>query len=104
MTRAEIIEAARPHLIANVTLYETSAGGRQNPVSAGWGCPCTVSKAEPITGWDAFPQLGGNPMKPGERRRLGLVFLTEDGARAIRDAGKFYLWEGKFIGEASVVE
>ncbi len=88
MTRAEQVEAARPHLIADVTLYETSAGGRQHPIHSGWGCPCTVSKAHPITAWDAFPQLAGSSMNPGERRRLGLVFMTEDGAHVMRQAGR----------------
>jgi hypothetical protein len=44
------------------------------------------------------------PLAPGERRRLGFVFLSGGDAAAIfRRAGTFYLWEGRFIGEATVV-
>ena len=54
-------------------------------------------------GYDALPLLGDEPLMPGSERRLGFLFLSEDGAEAIRRAGKFFLWEGGFIGEGSVV-
>ena len=39
-----------------------------------------------------------------ESRRLGFVFLSgEESAAIFRQAGKFFLWEGRFIGEAVVV-
>jgi len=41
---------------------------------------------------------------PGETRRLGFFFMSEnDAADAMREAGSFYLWEGRLIGEARVV-
>jgi len=44
-------------------------------------------------------------MSPGEIRRLGFVFLSGDEAASqLRQAGHFYLWEGGFIGEATVIE
>jgi hypothetical protein len=44
------------------------------------------------------------PLAPGDRRRLGFVFLSGDeAAEKMRLAGVFYLWEGRFIGEAMVV-
>ena len=44
------------------------------------------------------------PFAPGERRRLGFVFLNgEDAAAVLRRAGTFYLWEGRFIGGAKVL-
>jgi len=44
------------------------------------------------------------PLKPGESRRVGFVFLSgEEAAAVFRRAGVFYLWEGRFIGEAVVV-
>jgi len=62
-----------------------------------------VSKSEPLTGWDGWPLLD-EPLGPGERRRLGFVFLSgERAADIFRKAGRFYLWEGGFIGEAIVV-
>jgi hypothetical protein len=43
-------------------------------------------------------------MSPGETRRVGICFLSgESAAQIFRSAGKFYLWEGGFIGEAMVV-
>lgn len=79
-------------------------GGRQSVIYRGWGCPCSVTKNEPITGYDGWPLLGDEPIKPGEHRRLGFVFASgEEAANVLRAAGKFYLWEGHFIGEAIVV-
>jgi hypothetical protein len=44
-------------------------------------------------------------MNPGETRRVGFIFPFADDAWSIlKRAGKFYLWEGSFIGEALVVE
>jgi hypothetical protein len=36
-------------------------------------------------------------------RRLGFVFLSKEGIERIRSAGGFSLWEGRFIGEATVI-
>ena len=36
------------------------------------------------------------------KKRLGFVFLTEEAPGILSDAGQFYLWEGKVIGEATV--
>ena len=63
-----------------------------------------VSQAEPLVGWDAIPLLRDDPIAPGEQRRIGFCFLAGDEAATVmRNAGRFYLWEGKFIGEAVVV-
>jgi hypothetical protein len=105
MGRAEFQRTASPHLIADVTMYATENGGRAGPAYPGWGCPCMVSQAEPLTGWDALPLLRDDALAPGQQRRLGFCFLSGEAAATImRDAGRFYLWEGKFIGEAVVVE
>jgi hypothetical protein len=43
-------------------------------------------------------------MSPGETRRVGISFLSQEKAAQIfRAAGKFYLWEFRIIGEAIVV-
>jgi len=53
---------------------------------------------------DGWPVLGDTAIQPGESRRLGFVFLSgEETAKLLRDAGKFFLWEGGFIGEAVAV-
>jgi hypothetical protein len=53
--------------------------------------------------WDAWPQLGDDWLQLGETRRVGFVFLQPEGAQVMREAGKFYLWEGVIVGEATVV-
>ncbi|RVT91186.1 hypothetical protein EOD43_16870 [Sphingomonas crocodyli] len=104
MSRRNIQREAAPQIVADVRMYETSDGGRATPALPGWGCPLIVSKSQPISGWDALPLLRDDPLRPGESRRLGFVFLSRDEAiAAITRAGRFYLWEGRVIGEATVV-
>jgi hypothetical protein len=63
-----------------------------------------VSNKEPWIGFDALPLLRDDPLLPGQRRRLGFVFLSPDDALpVVREAGRFYLWEGRIVGEADVV-
>ena len=98
------LQTMSPQLVADVTLYPTSGGGRKSTVFPGWGCPCCISKQHPLVGYDGWPLLGDTPLEPGEQRRLGFVFLSgEEAAELMRNAGIFYLWEGHFIGEAIVV-
>ena len=64
-----------------------------------------VDKGEPLEGWDALLLLRDQPLNPGETRRLGFVFLSgQEAVKPLRAAGRFYLWDGRFIGEAVVVE
>lgn len=104
MSREQIQRSAEPHLVADVTMYETDRGGRRQPAVPGWGCPAMLSQDYPLTGWDVLLLLRDQPIAPGEKRRLGFYFLSgETGAALFRKAGRFYLWEGGFIGEARVV-
>lgn len=48
-------------------------------------------------------QLGDELFEPGSERRVGFVFLTPEGLEKVKEAGRFYLWEGRFIGEADVL-
>ena len=92
-----------PQLIADVTLCPTAKGGKEFAVRPGWGCPCAVSKSTPLIGYDAWPLLD-EPLAPGGHRRVGFVFFAgEEAADVFRKAGIFYLWEGRFVGEAVVV-
>lgn len=105
MTRAEQLLGLLPQIVADVTMYPTAEGGRRASAPAGWGCPCCVSNAQPVVGYAGWPLLGTGTLEPGDRRRLGFVFLTGDeAAQVMRDAGKFYLWEGGYIGEAVIVQ
>lgn len=84
-------------------MYETAAGGRTGPAYSGWGCPCMVSQMEPLIGYGALLLIGDEPLLPGETRQLGFVFLShEEAIPAMRTAGRFFLWEGRFVGEAIV--
>ena len=103
MTRAEWISTVQPELIADVRMYTTADGGKKIPALPGWGCPCHVSK-ERLVGYDGWPILK-EPLAPGDRRRLGFVFLSgQEAADVFRKAGGFYLWEGRVVDEAHVVE
>ncbi len=62
-----------------------------------------VSLTQPLVGYDARLQLGEASLAPGSSRRIGFVFLSPEGADTIREAGRFYLWEGRAIGEAVIV-
>ena len=105
MSRIAIQRIAEPELTADVTLVRTEDGGRQGPVMPGYGCLVTISQNEPFEGWDALLLLRDEPLQPGETRRLGFVFLSgQKAVEALRTAGRFFLWEGTFIGEAVVVQ
>jgi len=104
MSRVEIQREAAPEIVADVRMYETADGGRATPAAPGWGCPVMVSDVEPPVGFDALPLLRDQALEPGECRRSGFVFLLpQEALAAIANAGRFYLWEGRFVGEATVV-
>jgi hypothetical protein len=105
MSRADFLRTQAPHLFAEVRMFDTADGGRKGPAYPGWGCPCMLSKADPLIGYDALPFLDDGNLLPGETRRLGFYFLShEEAVPLMRKAGQFYLWEGGFIGEATVVD
>ena len=110
--RAERIGNLKPAFFADLRLYATEDGGRKQPVYLGFGCPCFLEKKELKRGadgaanppaYDAWPLLGEEPMQPGEARRVGFVTLSSESADVLGRAGRFYLWDGRFIGEAQVV-
>ena len=105
MSNPEPWQTRTPDLVADVWLYPTENGGRSIPILGlvPYGCPCLTSKDPQQGGWDARLQLGDEPFAPGTRRRVGFVFLWPEGAKTMKRAGHFYLWEGRFIGEAQVV-
>lgn len=89
-------------LTVDLYLYPTDAGGRRKPIGIGWGCPCIGDK-NVLEGWDGYPLLESE-MLPGERRRVGYSFLSgREAVAALTPFGRFYLWEGRLIGEAEIV-
>lgn len=99
-----VTRVLEPDLIADVTFYPTEAGGKTQPVFSGYGCPCMVSNAKPWSGWDARLMFQGEPILPGQKRRVSFAFLTREGALTISKAQHFFLWEGRVVGEATVRE
>ena len=104
MSREDFLRTATPHFIADVTFRTMKEGGKVREARLGWGCLCVTSDTRPFAGWDAWPLLGEEPMNAGEHRRLGFHCLSDEGARALATAGRFYLCEGAaVVGEAVVV-
>ena|SRR5437870_8071287 len=101
--RAERLREMTPALIADVHLFLTEEGGKTLPAYPGWGCPCMISQQQPLSGYDGWMVLD-EPIIPGEERaKVPFVFLSSEGGEVMRKAGRFFLWEGGFIGEATVV-
>lgn len=92
-----------PDLVADVYLYSADEGGREEPVRQGYYPPCFPEQNLASGGWDARMQLGDIVFAPGTTRRIGFVFLVTDSVQHAKNAGKFYLWDGRFIGEATIV-
>jgi hypothetical protein len=91
-------------LTADLYLYPTESGGKKWPVKDGYRCPCFAQKDTEPGGWDCLVLMGEPALNPGERRRVGFAFVSGlKAADIMRAAGKFYLWEGRFIGEAVAV-
>jgi len=71
-----------PDFIASITLYPSDKGGRHYPIVGEWyGCPCKFDPQD----------------------FSGMVFLSPEAATMFRKVGKFYLWEGHIIGEATAI-
>lgn len=98
----ERLSDGQPDLIVGLFLYPTQSGGRSKPIALGYGCPCTAERTVEEA-WTGYPLLR-DPMLPGERRRVGIIFLVPKPAlAALSDLEKFYLWESRIIGEATIV-
>lgn len=95
----------RPNLFADVTLYPTDRGGRAGSTPSNWfGCLCTKDQ-HARENWDCRLLLDGAPLAPGESRRVGIVFLSgQEAANDLRKTGKFFLRDGRIIGEAVIVD
>ena len=96
-----------PQLIARITLYLTERGGRLSPILGGWkgaesffGCPLKIHPND-VSAWDCRILVGNESISPGETKQFGMVFLTPEIVPVLRKLPKFYLWEGRIIGEAT---
>ncbi len=92
-----------PHFMVDLTLYPPEMGGRKEPITReGFGCPCKLDEKGDIFA-DCRLFLTGQRILPGETKRVGIHFSFDPAAQIFRAAGKFYLWDGRIIGEAVVV-
>jgi hypothetical protein len=104
VSRLDVQRDAEPQLLADVWFYATADGGRSGPALPGFGCLLIVATEKPLSGWDSLLLLHDEPLHPGERRRLGFAFLSpENAVPALAKSGRFYLWEGRAIGEGTIV-
>ena len=96
-----------PNFIAKITLYSTDSGGRKSPIVGGWqgtdsffGCPCKFDPKD-FSAWDCRVLNGMEYLHPGETKDFGIVFFSPEIVPAMQKVTKFYLWEGRIIGEAT---
>jgi hypothetical protein len=105
LQKAIDVPVPTPDLIADVYLYETEQGGKRFPIQGIYRFPCFARKDIEDAGWDCTIEVGQPALYPGQKRRIRFVFLSgREAVTALARAEKFYLWEGKFIGEAEVVQ
>jgi hypothetical protein len=107
MSNIEYLKSSKPELVVDLTLYPTEQGGRKSSVRLGWGSPCTIQheRGDEWVCWDGWPLLGDTVLAPGESCRVGYIFSNGQKAiEALSVNGKFYLWEGRLIGEAIIVQ
>ena len=103
VSRVQDLAGREPHLIAEVRFYSTSESGRKNPVPNGYGCPC-VLKPRLLEGDDARFLFAQDWVELGETVTAKLCFtFGHMVATKYIEARHFYLWEGKLVGEATVV-
>ena len=93
-----------PDIIADVRLLPTVEGGRGGPTPSDFfGCPFIMPNGDYH---DARMDLGMHgSLAPGEAARLSIKFLNPKTALSKLSIGSvLQLWEGKVIGEATVVD
>jgi len=104
MAKYEFLRAVEPLLQVQLSLYSTEQGGKTKPISVGFACPCFPEKDQTLLAHTGYPLLDDHTMHPGESRNVGYWFmLGEEAATRFRSSGRFFLWEGRFVGEAIVL-
>jgi len=92
--------------MADVYLYPTEAGGKTQPASGIYRPIAFARKDATEAGYGCLIEIEAQPLRPGEHRNLSVSFpMCEDEAmRAFRSATKLYLWEGRFVGEITLLQ
>lgn len=96
------LESGSPDLTVDLYLYPTEDGGKSMPITLGYS-GVFQAKRDVAQGWDGYPLLR-EPMMPGEQRRVGLFLLMgREAAAELSRSSIIYLWEGRIVGEATIV-
>jgi hypothetical protein len=92
-------------LLVQVHFYPTSSGGKTRPALSGYS-PIATTERKPQSGFNGWSLrvCTDVPILPGDTVRATLKFLTPEGRSHMLAARKFYLWEGRTVAEATVVE
>mgnify|MGYP000562852432 CR=1 FL=1 len=101
--RAEGLKVKRPELIGNLRFFSVERGGPQLRKTLGWSCVAfaRLDQRSP-PGRHCFPKFCETGLGAGEEAELGFVFHAgEEAAKFFLEAGRMYLWEGRFIGEVT---
>jgi hypothetical protein len=90
-----------PDIIADITLYPTNRGGREAAIRGGYSCVCLLEG----TDRGCHILLHGRAVAPGETARVGVTILLgeEEAATLFFPARRFFLWEGRIVGEGTVI-
>jgi hypothetical protein len=86
-------------LLTEVYLYPTAKGSIQRiyrPIGF-------IRKNTGELGHELIFDVGQPPLLPGGRRRIPCRFTHEASLDAVNSAGRFYIWDGGFVGEADIV-
>ena len=104
--RAKLFASKPAHLRVSLTLYPIDQSPRTKGIVPGWMCPCAIEKTANPEASDGAPILTDGPMQLGETREVDFLFPLsgKDAIPLTANASLFYLWEGGYIGEASVLQ
>jgi hypothetical protein len=92
-----------PHIVAEVTLFPGTEGGREGPIRSGEYRGVLGVGTEHFSFRAVVPLVDG--FHPGQTARLGIQFLVPEGATEHFQVGAgFSVWEGRSIGRGTVLE
>jgi hypothetical protein len=90
-------------------LYPTEQGGRKSAARGSYR-PIGFLRKDPKLGVDGdqaygiFFQLGDTLIAPGETKRVSCFFIYGPSFDVFMNAKKFYILEGRLVGEAALVD
>lgn len=101
--RVDDLSQRKPEFLAIVRFYPTDEGGRKGPVPNGFGCSCILTKLAKQSN-DVRLLFDKDWTKLGEEAVVSFFFLHgEEAAKRYREAGQFFLWEGRIIADVNIL-